>query len=451
MTEQKLSGDLVREVVARADRRRRVRRALETVVHVAPWAAGVALLAAVAARLAGLAPMATVGVILLLAAGVAAGFVMLRGAQGKPDVVAARVDADASLAGELRSASWFADHPDGEMWTGYHLDRAAEHAQRVDWDSLYPPVRAARAWALTGVGVAAALLLAATTPAPPALGAAQGGESLEALAGDLLDELPPDLRRQLEELLERMGEGGEAGDMAQASLAELQELMKDVDPELAAKLAELAKQAAEAGEIAEGGEKPPDAMAADAKNANAGLPEDVRWAVDDLAERLANASRDRQTNAENPAASEETAETGAGSDQAATEAGSDMQMKLSREAASDPGAGKMMMAGAGAMGAMGGDSRQGAGGNNGARDGNQPDPLSIAQALRQETVEASQDTQGQNVEKEDIRRKTEQGEATVGFTRTAPPSTVDRSRAQAPPVVPDARRTLLLNYFIRQK
>jgi hypothetical protein len=248
-----------------------------------------------------------------------------------------------------------------------------------------------------------------------------------------------------------MGKGGDAGDMAQASLAELQELMKDVDPELAAKLAELAKQAAEAGEIAEGGEKPPDAMAADAKNANAGLAEDVRWAVDDLAERLANASRDRQTNAENPAASEETAETGAGSDQAASEAGSDMQMKLSREAASDPGAGKMMMAGAGAMGAMGGDSQQGAGGNNGAKNGNQPDPLSIAQALRQETIEASQDTQGKNVEKEDIRRKTEQGEATVGFTRTAPPPTVDRSRAQAPPVVPDARRTLLLNYFIRQK
>jgi hypothetical protein len=241
--------------------------------------------------------------------------------------------------------------------------------------------------------------------------------------------------------------------MAEATLAELRELMKDIDPELAAKLAELAKQAAEAGEMAEGGEKPPDAMAADAaKNPNAGLPEDVRWAVDDLAERLANASRERQTNPDNPAASEDTAETGAGSEQAATsEASTDSQMKLSREAASDPGAGKMMMAGAGAMGAMGGDSQPGAGGNNGARTGNQPDPLSIAQALRQETVEASQDTQGKNVEKEDIRRKTEQGEATVGFSRAAPPSTVDRSRAQAPPVVPDARRALLLNYFIRQQ
>jgi hypothetical protein len=260
--------------------------------------------------------------------------------------------------------------------------------------------------------------------------------------------LPPDVRAQLEALLRQMAQGGDAAKVAEASLAELRELMKNVDPELSAKLAEMLKNSKDAGELPAGGEKPPDAEMA--KDTTAGLPEDVRWAVDDLAERLANASRDRQTNENNPAASEETGEMGTGSEQAASAQGAnaDAQMKMSREAAADPGASKMMM---GSAGAMGGDSGPGSGGNNGGRAGNAPDPLAIAQALRQELLEASVDARGKNVEKEDIRRRTEQGDATVGFTRVAPPSTVDRSRAQAPPVVPDARRALLFNYFIREK
>jgi hypothetical protein len=225
--------------------------------------------------------------------------------------------------------------------------------------------------------------------------------------------------------------------------------MKKLDPELSAKLAEMAKNAQELADSMPAGEKPSEG-AEMAKDTSAGLPEDVRWAVDDLAERLANASRERQTAENNPSASEETGEMGTGSEQAASAEGanSDMQMKMSREAAADPGAAKMTMGGAGAMG---GDSRPGAGGNTGGEGQNKLDPLAIAQALRQELIEASADTKGENVEREDIRRKTEQGEATVGFTRVAPPSTVDRSRAQAPPVVPDARRALLYNYFIRHK
>jgi len=178
--------------------------------------------------------------------------------------------------------------------------------------------------------------------------------------------------------------------------------------------------------------------------------EDVSIGAEWRASMMANASRDRQTAENNPAASEETGEMGSGSEQASNAEGanSDMQMKMSREAAADPGAAKMTMGGAGAMG---GDSRPGAGGNNGGQGQNQLDPLAIAQALRQEMLEASADTKGKNVEREDIRRKTEQGEATVGFTRVAPPSTLDRSRAQAPPVVPDARRALLFHYFIRQQ
>jgi hypothetical protein len=111
-----------------------------------------------------------------------------------------------------------------------------------------------------------------------------------------------------------------------------------------------------------------------------------------------------------------------------------------------------------AVGAMGGDSSSGPGGNQGNNCGPGSDPAecakefaSIAQALRKELIEASADMLGENVPTEDIRRKTEQGASALGFTRIAPPATAERSRAVSPPAVPDARRPLLFNYFIRPR
>lgn len=445
--------DFVRDTVTRADRARRDRSALARVARVAPWA-GAASLGVAAAVRAGGAP-AWIAVTALTAAALVVGawFMALRRTIAEPDAVATRVDGDAGLGGELRSADWFTRHADRarpDAWIEFHVRRAAERMRGVDWDALYAPVRARRAWGLTVAAAAGALALALTTPVPDRSAQASALLAADELQGDVLGMLPPELQAQLEELLRRMGEGGEAGEVAEATLAELRELMENIDPAFAAKLAELAKDALESAEAAQAGEQPPNADEDMAKNTSAGLPEDVRWAIDDLAERLANASRDRQTAENNPSASEETGEMGSGSEQAASAEASaaDAQMKMTREAAADPGAAKMMMGGAGAMG---GDSRPGAGGNNPAANGNALDPLSIAQALRQELVEASADTKGTNVEMEDLRRKTEQGEANVGFTRVQPPSTLDRSRAQAPPIVPDSYRVLLFNYFMREK
>jgi hypothetical protein len=72
----------------------------------------------------------------------------------------------------------------------------------------------------------------------------------------------------------------------------------------------------------------------------------------------------------------------------------------------------------------------------------------IEVALKQEIVEASQDAPGGNVESE-IRRKTEHANATVTFTSSAA-GTFDRSRAAAPPPVPEARRADVQTYFIRK-
>jgi len=44
-----------------------------------------------------------------------------------------------------------------------------------------------------------------------------------------------------------------------------------------------------------------------------------------------------------------------------------------------------------------------------------------------------------------------QGTSSLGFTRVAAPRSFEPSRATAPPPVPEARRPLLFNYFIRRR
>ncbi|MEO6223986.1 MAG: hypothetical protein ABIP90_12125, partial [Vicinamibacterales bacterium] len=169
--------------------------------------------------------------------------------------------------------------------------------------------------------------------------------------------------------------------------------------------------------------------------------------IDDLASRLANSDASkRETNKENAAASEKSGEKGAGSQDAAK---SDMAqaagMQMVREAASDAAEGQMMNGGGGAMG---GDSKPGAGGNQGGTG--KVNLTNLQQALRQELVQAQADLLGQTVDTE-IRRKTEQSQAKVGFSRVATPTSFDRSRAALPPPVPEAHRSLLQRYFHRSK
>ena len=75
------------------------------------------------------------------------------------DAIAAAVDRDAALRGELRSAHWFESQRRRRRLDAFHVDRAADRAAGVDWTGLYPPVRAGRSWAVTAVLAAAAVVL----------------------------------------------------------------------------------------------------------------------------------------------------------------------------------------------------------------------------------------------------------------------------------------------------
>ena len=413
----------------------------------APWCAGGVLLIAIAARLLGWSRWTGLWALGAAVVGLVVLTWLQRRTRPTTDAIAAAVDADAALRGELRSAHWFEHEPaapETAPWVDFHVTRAMERASGIDWRALYPSIKATRQWAVTAVASLIVIVLAVRMPA-------RANENAVAKAiGDpeLAAALPPDLAAKLAALMEQLEKAALNKDAEKISLEEMKKLMAGLDPALQKKLQELLEKKA-FGDLANNKRKDLDAdeRAERAENATAGLPEDVKWALDDMAARMAQSSMDRQTNPNNPSASSETAEKGMGSQQAEQKmaAMSEAASPLVREAAMDAAA-KMMMGGGGPMG---GDSRPGAGGGN--QPGGGPGAGMLLQALKKELIEANADALGENVDKEDRRKKTEQGKSTLGYTRVVPPAAFEPSRSAAPPPVPEARRQLLLNYFIRKK
>jgi len=408
----------------------------------APAVAGVMLVFAGAGRFFGWSRWIPLTALGLAAAGLLVYGWLARRARPTTDAIASNVDRDASLRGELRSAHWFEAQGGSDEWTDFHMQKASDHAATVDWAGLYPSPKVMKQWAGTGVLAVAVIAVSLYVPARAS------GPDLAAAIGDaeLAAALPADVAARLAALLEDMKKASLNKNAEQISLEEMKKLLANLDPALQKKLTDLLAKQMEAQNQAKPKELGDDARPDRAENSTAGLPEDVKWALDDMASRQAQ-QQDRQTNPNNPSASSETGQQGMGSQQAEQKMSmSQAASPLVREAANDA-ASKMMMGGGGPMG---GDSGPGAGGKKNEQTG-LGNPALLAQALRKEMVEANADALGENKEKEDRRKKTEQGKSTLGYTRVAPPAAFEPSRSAAPPPVPEARRQLLLNYFIRKK
>ena len=435
--------------MALADQRRRAQSAVQRLVRAAPMAAGAVLFVAVLARLARIStavPLALLaGVVVLLAL-----VTWVRSRRRETtDAIAAAVDRDAALRGELRSAHWFERKGAGDDWTQFHIDRAADRAGGVDWTGLYPPVRAGRSWALSAVLAAAAVVLSVGSPGRY-FARAIGVADAPIKAGD---PTAAELEQKLTALLSDVAAGKIDAEASRATLEELKAMLAKMDPELQKKLAELMKNAKLGPEGGKLKDFDPKSLA---QKGQGGTPDDLKAALDDMAERMGKGEKSAEGESDRPGSPSdqkagEKGQSGAPSDEAQAQtaaqqaAAAQMSMQMVRESASEAGGAKMMMGG----GMMGGDSRPGSGNNT----GNKPegvDSLLVAQALRKELVEAAADMQGKNVDKEDICRKTEQGKSSIGFSRVAA-GAFEAGRADAPPVVPEARRPQVQRYFVRKK
>ena len=428
----------LRDLVAAADHQRRARTAFSRLEWLSPRVAGAALVVAAGARWFGAAGWISWATFAAGAAILAAVWFASRRARETTDEIALAVDGDAGLNGELRSAHWFEAQPDRDPWAQFHLDRAVARAGAVDWRSLYPSSRSARSWIVTAVLTAGVIGTGVRFPARRATAQAATVD-LNAVGA----ELPVDMQAKLARLMAQLDDAALDPDSKSASLADLKKLMASLDPEMQKKLqAALEKKSLgndpKAADLAKGEAEP--------KNLTGDVPDDLKWAQENLAAKSAMAD-DKKPPTGDPSSQTKSGETGAASMQAKAEPGgkADAAAPIVREAASDEEGKKMM----GGGGPMGGDSRPGAGKTPQNVQGG-AEALLAAKALRKELLEASADAAGDNVEKEDLRRKTEQGKSSLGFTRAAAPRNVDPSRSAAPPPVPEPRRSLLFHYFIRR-
>jgi hypothetical protein len=443
----------VHDGLATADRRRRAREASRQVWHAAPLFAGFALVLAALARWAvwpAFIPVAalTFGMVALVVYAV-----LSRRTQAVSDAAAATIDADAEMGGELRSASWFASRETRDDWAEFHLQRAAERLRTMDWIRLYPAVSATRARVATVVLVVAALALSLTIPErvgikPAAAATAAAADGHADLTGAPVV-LTPELQQQLEALLAAAENGNLSTAEALTKNAELRELLNRLgqlrDPAL---LEALARAMAATSDLPKSSAEEMQSLADRARAAaeSAALSKDLQEALEKLADELELAKADDAKDAEGANAAVNGGKPSAASESSAANGMQDLSIQFAKEANPGGGAGVMMMS---SQETDQGNGPPGAGvGGSGSQD-TAGTGTTLEAALKEELVEASQDNPGTNVDT-DIRRKTEHGDATVAFTRSAS-GKFDRSRIAAPPPVPEARRAGVQTYFIRKQ
>ena len=446
-------AERVRAVLMAGDRRRRVQHAAGRAWRAAPLVAGVALAVAALGRFAGW-PARTP--LVLVAAGLLAwiGWVLAAGRR-RPvsDAAAWRLDTDAALGGELRSAGWFAAQPARDEWADLHVGRAAERLAEIDWVHVYPPVRAPRARAATAALVFATLALSVVLPPRPSRNAtaARGQTSVASPAaprGDPASALPPELQKELEALLAAAESGAMAAGHSPATAVSAAQMRDLIDRLQQIRDRGTLKDLAEAMN-SDRTVKGADALKQLGERAKRAAAEtdasrEARTALEELARKLSEAADAEEAAA--AAASESLEDPAAAPGDAGASAKDGGAVRtLSEAPASADGAGTVVMSrddaqpGTAAPGfGIGGAS--GAAGPEGTAAG-------MSEALRQELIEANKDTAGTNVHTE-IRRKTEQGEATVSFTHGTA-TRGDRARSAAPDRVPEGRQSDIRRYFTR--
>jgi hypothetical protein len=433
--------------VGRAEHVRGRRELVRVLSRVVPAVAGALLLSALVVRFAH-APLATFWILFAVAVTAVVVFAWFSArVPAVTDAAAAQLDADASLGGELRSAHWFSTHPAADAWTAYHLDGAAERMEQVAWASVYPPVNAMRTWAgSTALVIAAMAVMLPTWPA--ARWSFLTGRSGAASPGSAVNGrmMPADLQKQIDELLKAIEKGGLPLDTARARMSDLRDELTKLDPKLQDAMASAQGESQKPSSADLKSADPKAAALADRAEKVAekdALPEDMKWSLQDLADKLKTTSRPaakagseaNPVTKDGPAGEKQAAPSG----QKPQDAGA--QTRTTR---ADTQSNEMM---ATSVGPMGSDPQSG--GADAARKNVARQPLDLSAVLRKEAVEADADAAGANV-LADMRRKSEQSHSTLAFSHVAPLATYDTSHASPPPPPPDALRPLVLQYFIRR-
>ena len=441
----------VQATVARAARLRRARSTSRYLWRAAPIAAGTCAVLAAGVRWAGwpvVLPLTAgaVGVVAL-----AAYLYVSRRDRAITDATAAGLDAAAALGGELRSASWFAARETRSDWVDFHVAAAADRVSAVDWAQLYPPVPAMRQKAVTAV--LAVVAIALVLPAAGRSGIQATGArptAAERARAALGIDLPEDVRKALEDLLRRAEESSLTNTGRPLTEAEVRALLARLSESPDLKNAkDTGKNGDASGKQMEKSSDDLKALAERAERASemASLSPEVRDALSDVADKLSEKSQ-QASSPKDPQDSQGAVE-GQKGDAAQSKQGGEKQdasLQAVKDSNAGGGVGVIMMSSEDPKGAQ--EAGLGLGGASADRNGGGRMP-DIAAALRKETIEAYKEDTGDKND-QDLRRKTEQGSATVKYSASSP-AAFDKGRATAPPAVPENRRAAVQTYFIRKQ
>jgi hypothetical protein len=447
VSEASSSAGIVLDAVAAGDRRRRSRAVWQQSARVAPYAAALVLLVALAASAAGWSFLVPLGAwLVLVAILLARGFLLTR-PEAPADRAIARLDEDAGCGGEIRSASWFASRPPAGPWDAFHVQHAAARLERLDWRTVYPPVQARGPWLAAAVLSIAAFAMPVGIPSG-SWTSASASPAAEVLA-DLVDieGLTPELTERLLELLAAIQQGQMTPVEALAALREITDFLT-IDPALQEQIARLLEDA--------GGDRDPfEKLNAPALRDAEAMTGDVEWARENLASRLASDAAQKATENAEAAAAERTSENqkpGPTTEQSAegqmgeASEGQPGARVPARAADAADGAAAMMLGNANSPVGEPGSVFGGKRGN--VRYGS-ADAEDIAASLKREMVEAVVNVDRSDLDNEDRRRKTEQSWSRLSYTRAGSRAAFDRARSDAVRAVPEARRLLVERYFVR--
>jgi hypothetical protein len=449
-------AETVRAHVALADRLRRRRDAARHLWRAMPVAAGACALFALVARWAGWPAFISLGLLGVTVIGLAGYAWILQRDRAIPDAAAADIDAGAGMGGELRSAHWFSAADRRDPWVDLHLTRAAARLQAVEWAQLYPPVRAHRAKAATAIMAIGALALALTIPSRDRIQASAlvaGRTAARGRTTVTTETLPPDIQKQLEELLKAAENGTSTTAAGRALTAgEARDLLSRLDKAHTRRSADDENRDMNPTRDSPDPDQDPNLDALEERTRRAAemtsLSPKVRDALSEVADKLAEMKKSKTDTgkAKDPSQAVGTADSAKGDAAQSNRPGSkdEASIQAVKDASAGGGVGMIMMSNEDGQSpqepglGLGGGSETSNGG------GRMPD---LAAALRHETVEAHAESAGEKIDT-DIRRKTERATATVQYSST-PSATFDRSRATAPPAVPESRRAAVQTYFIR--
>jgi hypothetical protein len=445
----------VRTAVDAAASERRRRTANRQRWREAPWVAAGCLCVAAATRWFGGPALLPFAAVLLAAGIVIARSTAPRGVRAS-DRDIATIDDDAGLAGELRSAAWFAGLSERDRWAECHLARAAARLRGISWAALYPRVPAGRAQLTTAALVLGTVVLSITSPsaARPHGGSPPKTAVFSQLspAADRAEADLPELQKQLEALLVAAETGGRLrSDLRDA--ADQRRLIAGIEALRAAgRLADLAHALAPATNGANISPVADVTALAERIRAAARRPNvapEVREALEKVSETFSE-DGGRLGSPKEPSPNAGASRDTSGDLVRGKGPGPVDETTIQSLRESDAGAGTagtMASSGAGDAPKKTSPGRGLGGGSDGEHEAARIAGLEAV--LRRSTIEAATEGAGQTLQT-DVRHNTDRGEATAAYTHAAP-GAVDRGHAVAPPAVPEARRSAVQGYFLRKR